>query len=458
MPFDPEAERSILAGIFMEPELISIYGDGLSPDMFHDAKNAATFESMQKTSDKGLGVDIITVASELKAQGKFNLVGGEAALMDIQTAISNTYNFESWCRVVKDLWCRRKVMGLCDKSKSKAMDCSVSILDTCNSAEIGLHDNALATVPNANRTSTGVMRKAIEEIQSCYQDALDGKESKRRVSLGLPWMDDFIKIYRGGLSAVGAFTGAGKTAWEIQCFTAQAVNRQPVCLGCTESSAEELLHRIYAHLAHLRIEDVMSPRSKETINAIQKAQDIMAACKDNWMIWGEDDWESDPDKFCYLVSGFHRKKRRLDMWWLDHFCDIPTPASKGDADKFAPVQRVMTKLKRLSSPSKTNSAGMILSQFTKATEEARRPTLSSFYGSAFFTQPLRMAAIIYNTDKKPDQPPKEKENCLFYSVKSRMTAGFCRQTTYVGRECTFYPQVHSFSKEDMPPPMDDSNE
>jgi len=439
IPFDPEAEKSVLAGILMDPQLMDVYGDSISSKMFHDAKHSAIFDAMKKAEEKGLGIDIITVASELSAQDKLNMVGGESWLLELQSTIVGTANFESWCKVIKDLWCRREVMSLCDKAKSKAMDCSVSVLETCNSMESSLHDNATSTVPNANRTSTDVMKKTITDMQDSHEELKRGGKSQKRVMFGIPWIDEFVKIYRGGLGAIGAFTGVGKTAWELQCFTSQALNAQAVCLGCTESSAEELLLRVYAHMSHVSIEDALEPKDDKVILALQQAHRKMARFKDNWMIWGEDDWESDIDKFCYLVSNFKRRMGKLDMFWLDHFCDIPMLASKGDSDKFAPVQRAMTKLKRLAI--KTDSAGMILSQFTKASQEERRPSLASFYGSSFFTQPLRSVSIIYNTDMKPGQPRKERENCSWYTVKGRLGSGFCKQITYVGKECTFYPQT-----------------
>ena len=439
IPSDIDAERSIIASILLEPDSFDLGCKALKPAMFYDARHAAMFESIVELAKDGHGIDMLTVANRLKSNGKLDFIGGHSVLMEIQSSIASTSNVEGWCSIIIDCWCRREIATTCDRFKHSALDESKEILATCSDLETATRSVAITSVPQAAKLPQDIIRKAIEDIQSAYEEKKMGGNSPKRVMTGIKWIDREIKFYRGGLSALGADTGVGKTTLALQMFGSQAIDGDPTPYFCSESSAEEIFTRVCACKAGLRIEDALEPPDKKTLDAFNTAATLMNKNRDNWMIYGEEDWDSDIDKLCYLVEMFYKKHGRIGMWTLDHFQDLNLASGKNDADKFESVKRVMTKCKRLSA--KTDSSGLILAQVNKISENQKYYTINSFYGSKFFTQPLRLAFFINNKDYKPGMKRKPKEDAEIYSAKDRLGGGFFIPSTFIGSQGRFYPQV-----------------
>jgi replicative DNA helicase len=242
----------------------------------------------------------------------------------------------------------------------------------------------------------------------------------------------------------------------LQAFTAQALAGDHVVYGCTESSAEEIMTRMTAQLAGVSMEEALEPTSALIVQRLQEAAAKLARVKDNFIVWGEDDFESDINRFCYLVMSAWRKWGALDMFYLDHFADIDLPDSDESADKFKGVKDAVRALKRVAI--KTNSAGTVLTQFNKDAEDIKRPGLKHITGSAHFTRPMRIVSILLNIDYKPGEERKDSERVEWYSVKTRFAKGWLRHLTFRGREGRFYREAseygdngdytHKYRKED----------
>lgn len=437
-PCNLEAERSIIASLLIDAETLHA-ARCLKPETFSDSKMGEIFRAALELDAKKFELDILTLSAELEGAKKLDYVGGQEELLRLMGEVPSSANIDSWVRLVLESWCRRELMKTCAKAQAAAADAAKPFMEICAGLETATHAAASAAVPSADRTAGETLANALDEIQEAYDDHCEGRESKKRVLHRVDWVDSFIKVYRRGLHTYAAQTGHGKTALELQCFGAQALAGDHVVLGCTESTAEELMTRLVAARAQVSMEEAIEPTSKESVLRMRKAAAEIARVKDNFIIWGEDDFDSDIDKFCYLVMGAWRKWGKLDMFWLDHFADINIPESDSDADRFKGVRLAVLALKRLAI--KTNAAGTILTQFNKDAEDLKHPTLKTFTGSAHYVRPMRLVSVLRNLDYKAGEERKELERCEWYSLKARFGKGFFRYLTFKGSEGRFFREA-----------------
>jgi replicative DNA helicase len=437
---DLDAERAVLASVLLEPEAIN-EAIGLDPQAFFDNKHKAIFEAMSLLHERGEAIDLLTLSDSLKTTGRLESVGGVDNLMAISSSIGSATNLEEWCNILRVMLCRRDTVKACNSAMIKAQELHSPILETCSDIEKTIHDAAAKSISQANKTAGEVIQNAVTSIQVAHQEIQAGRESPERVFYRVDYVDNFIKVKRKTLHAYVGKTGMGKTALEIQCFVAQIFAGRPVVLGCTESPAEEIVTRMLAYVAGVPFWEAVEPSSNAIVGKLYNASKRLAQFKDNFIVWGEDDFQSDIDKFCYLVTSAWRKWNALDMWWFDHFADAEMPESKDTSDKFAGVRQVMRSFKRLAI--KTNSAGTILTQYNKDADDIPNPGLKYITGSSHFVRPCQLITALSNPDSKPGQDQKEIERVKWYALKGRFTGRGAINLSFNGAQGKFYRELNS---------------
>ena len=144
LPFDLEAEKSVLSAIFLDPTnfttVSSILGSVASSEkkkkyakdavpsmgnpffrrvattMFHEPMHAAIYEAMLNLSEGKLAIDVLSVSDWLSRAGRLEMIGGLEALVEIQTYIVSAAHLESWCHLLRDYAMLREMMKTCSMS------------------------------------------------------------------------------------------------------------------------------------------------------------------------------------------------------------------------------------------------------------------------------------------------------------------------------------------------------
>ena len=145
---DLNTERAVVAALLIEPTCIStvltILGgisaeeaagqkkksrdvDSLKRSAFHgqaamifyDPKHAAVYEAILDLSEKGVGIDVLSVSDYLERNSKLEVIGGQEYLLEIQSSIVSTANVESWCHTLRDYAMLREMRLTCAATPRK---------------------------------------------------------------------------------------------------------------------------------------------------------------------------------------------------------------------------------------------------------------------------------------------------------------------------------------------------
>ncbi|MBI5514577.1 MAG: replicative DNA helicase [Deltaproteobacteria bacterium] len=109
-PHDLDAERAVLGGILLDNGgLATVESILVAGDFYHPA-HAVIFEAMHALAARREPVDVVTLASELRARERLNTIGGAQYLGELTDTIPTIAHIEVHARIVADLAGVRKMI------------------------------------------------------------------------------------------------------------------------------------------------------------------------------------------------------------------------------------------------------------------------------------------------------------------------------------------------------------
>ena len=101
-PSDVEAEQAILGSMLTDKDSVMSAIEVLKSDDFYREDNKAIYEAICNLYSRSEPIDIITVKSELVANGKFESVGGLEYLAILPDKVPTTANVEQYIKIVEE--------------------------------------------------------------------------------------------------------------------------------------------------------------------------------------------------------------------------------------------------------------------------------------------------------------------------------------------------------------------
>ncbi len=109
-PQNADAECDVLGCVMVDPTCRDIVAAMLKPEDFFDADRRTIFEVMLSLRSQGKPAGTLLLADELERLGKFDEVGGVAALNELLGKANNAAHVEYHCRLVRDAAILRRVV------------------------------------------------------------------------------------------------------------------------------------------------------------------------------------------------------------------------------------------------------------------------------------------------------------------------------------------------------------
>src|SRR3989344_1272747 len=86
-PHSPDAERTVLGALLLDPEAIVKVSDFLKPEDFYDPTYRQVFEAVYQLYISHEPIDFVTVASKLADNKAVQDIGGSAFLAELASAV-----------------------------------------------------------------------------------------------------------------------------------------------------------------------------------------------------------------------------------------------------------------------------------------------------------------------------------------------------------------------------------
>lgn len=124
MPNSAELERAVLGGIICNKDGMFIASDVVTDATFYHLENKKTFQAMTRLFAKSAPIDGLTIMQELLASGDLEIVGGPAYLAGLTIYLDgrDISNLEYNCRILQQIYIRRRVIEVSVKAEHAAYD------------------------------------------------------------------------------------------------------------------------------------------------------------------------------------------------------------------------------------------------------------------------------------------------------------------------------------------------
>ncbi len=245
-PHSLDAEMAVLGAMLQDRAAVVKAIELLEADCFYREAHRVLFQAIVALFERGVTVDLLTVAEELRRQGVLEQVGGTAYLTELTVRVPSVAAVEHYARIVLEHYLKRSLIRTAAEIIYACYDESTDALEELDRAESAIFEIAEKRLRQGARSMRTLARTAFEHVASLL-------ERKERTGLtGIPTGYIRLDELTGGLQrsdfiVIAGRPSMGKTALALSIARNAAVEyRIPVAIFSLEMSALQLVLRLLA--------------------------------------------------------------------------------------------------------------------------------------------------------------------------------------------------------------------
>jgi replicative DNA helicase len=208
-PNSPEAERAVLGGILVNNKNYNVVLSILTPEDFYKDAHRKIIERIGSLVDRGLPVELLALAEDLRRQGELEDVGGAAYLASLMDGVPRNLSVDYYARIIKEKSLLRRLIFSSARTISESYEekqDADEILDQAQASIVDLSDE---------RSRQGFV--PLSEVAGPTMKLVESLASRREAVTGVDTgFADLNKITAGfhkdELVIIAARPSMGKTA------------------------------------------------------------------------------------------------------------------------------------------------------------------------------------------------------------------------------------------------------
>src|SRR5438046_375927 len=209
LPANLYSERFALGSILLDDSYFIQTAGALQADDFSVEKHRRIFTRMAEIHDRGEKIDRVTLANELMSRNQLEACDGLSYLVSLDDGLPQTFNIESYIRIVKDKAILRKIIF----TSQHLMNRCISSDEEPSQILAGAEESLLKL--GESQVKSGLMSPAqiIEEYQGGLNAFLDPSKRIKGIGTGFSKLDEMTGgLHAGELIILAARPSMGKTA------------------------------------------------------------------------------------------------------------------------------------------------------------------------------------------------------------------------------------------------------
>lgn len=274
-PQNLEAEESVLGALLIDSDAIAQVAEILKPDFFYKDIHGYIYDAIATLYTKREPIDIVTVASKLKEKKKLKEVGGTEYLSTLANAVPTASHVRQYAKIVKDLYTKRRLIGLSSQLSELAFDESKLTEEILDQAESEVFALSQTHVEKGFVPIKETLAESFDRLDELQKNA----GGLRGVPTGFADLDETLSgMQKSNLIILAARPGVGKTAFSLNIAMQAAVAyRRKIAFFSLEMSKEELVDRLLVAQADIDAWRLKTGRlSEEDFTKLSDAMGLLA--------------------------------------------------------------------------------------------------------------------------------------------------------------------------------------
>lgn len=245
LPYNLEAEQSVLGAVLIDAECVPEALKYLKPESFFREQHREIFSIIMRMFISSETIDFITVLEQVCRENIFPTEqDAKIYLTQLVQLVPATGNIEAYARIVKDKYCLRSLISTFEEVIGASREGGADAELLMDMAEQGIYNI------RQGRENSGFSH--IKDVIAVTYDRLqrlggDEREDYIGLSTGYPLLDNVIMgLNRSDLLIIAARPGMGKTAFALNIAINVAKLNKKVAVFSLEMSNEQLVERLIA--------------------------------------------------------------------------------------------------------------------------------------------------------------------------------------------------------------------
>ncbi len=387
-----DLEEVVLGAMMIDKKGVDEVIDILSPDAFYKQAHQYIFEAIFKLFESSEPIDLLTVSSQLKKDGRLDLVGGDFYLISLTQKVSSSAHIEFHARIILQKYIQRSLIKISNEIIEDSYDEGQDVFDLLDKAESKLYDITQGNIKKSSETAQELVIQAKKKIEE-----ISNKQGLSGVPSGFDKVDRITSGWQpSDLIIIAARPGMGKTALVLSMARNISVNQNiPVAFFSLEMSSVQLITRLISSETGLSSEKLRTGRLEkhewEMLNVKVKALETAPLFID--------------DTPSLSIFDLRAKARRLKsqhdikLVVVDYLQLMTSGASQKGGNREQEISMISRNLKALSK--ELNVPVIALSQLSRAVETrggSKRPILSDLRESGAIEQDADIVSFIYRPE------------------------------------------------------------
>lgn len=241
-PQEKELEKAVLGALLIQNDAIFSIMDILTPESFYEPSHQVIYESIRDLGTNHKPVDIMTVAIDLKAKDKLDLIGGEVYLSELTDRVGTSSHLEFHARIVHQKYMQRELIKISSEIQKKSYDASQDVEELINFAEGEIFKLSEGGIKSETVRINTILAQAMDAIEKASQN----KDELLGVPSGYTKMDRLTSGWQpSDLIIVAARPSMGKTAFILSMARNITVDsNRPFAIFSLEMSSLQLVNRL----------------------------------------------------------------------------------------------------------------------------------------------------------------------------------------------------------------------
>src|SRR5210317_318985 len=252
-----ELEEAVLGAMLIDKKGVDEVIDILQPDAFYKTSHQLIFEAIYQLFQDSQPIDLLTVSSELRKNGKLESVGGEFYLVQLSQRIASSAHIEFHARIILQKYIQRSLIKISNEIIENSYDETKDVFDLLDEAEAKLYEVTQGNIKKSAETAQSLVIQAKKKIEE-----ISNKEGLSGIPSGFTKLDRLTSGWQeSDLIIVAARPGMGKTALTLSMARNIAVNQNiPVAFFSLEMSSVQLITRLISSETGLSSEKLRTGR------------------------------------------------------------------------------------------------------------------------------------------------------------------------------------------------------
>ena len=389
IPYNLEAEESVLGGIFLKSDAISRVIEILSPDDFYKRAYKILFETMLDCYEKGEVIDPVVVLDRVKKKEALGDIGGEETIYQILETVPSAANIQSYARIVKEKAVLRRVINVGTQITEMGYDGHDEVDQILDKAE-----NMIFKIAQQSDKKEVVSLKDLVDAEfKRLEEVFQNKGEVTGIASGFTEYDKMTSgFHPSDLIVLAARPAMGKTAFALNMALNAAVRQKKgVLIFSLEMSNSQIFQRFISGEARVPLGKLRNGfLNQEEWGRVGLAVGRLAESPIHIA--------DVPNVTVMEIRAIARRIKsaeQLDMIVIDYLQLIKGRGNEGRQQEISEISRSLKMLAReLSVPI------IALSQLSRAVESRpdKRPMLSDLRDSGAIEQDADSVVFLYRDD------------------------------------------------------------